>query len=137
MRRSHTEAETAPLGVNLTPMIDLVFILLIFFIVTSSFVKETGIDVSRPSAETATRKEASNILVALNKDGAIWIERRNVDLRTLRVHIERLHAENPAAQVIVIPDKAVVAERLVRVLDQVRLAGVERIALAATPNNDP
>ncbi len=85
--------------VNLTPMLDVVFIMLIFFIVTASFVKEAGIDVSRPPAATAERKERGNILVAITANNQIWIDRRMVDPRVIRANIERLHAENPQASV--------------------------------------
>ena len=81
--------------INLTPMLDVVFIMLIFFIVTASFVKEAGIDVNRPDAPTAVVQENANILVAINDRNEIWIDRRRVDPRAVRANIERLHAENP------------------------------------------
>ena len=89
--RKRTEEDT---GIDMTPMLDIVFIMLIFFIVTS-FVKESGIDVNRPSAATATKKERANILVAINDAGEIWIQKRRVDVRSVRANIEKLHAENP------------------------------------------
>ena len=81
--------------INITPMLDVVFIMLIFFIVTASFVKEAGIDVNRPDADTAVRQERANILIAISETNEIWIDRRQVDPRALRANIERLHAENP------------------------------------------
>ncbi len=93
MRRRRTR-ESDESEVNLTPMLDVVFIMLIFFIVTASFVKESGIDISRPAAATAVRKERGNILIAITSKNAIWIDRRQVDPRALRANIERLRAES-------------------------------------------
>ncbi len=132
MRRSHMEAQGTSFGVNLTPLIDIVFILLIFFIVTSSFVKESGIDVNRPSALTAVRKERGNIIISISRDGAIWLDQRQVDRRAVRAHVERLRAENPEASVVIVADRDSRTGLMVEVMDQVRLAGVSRIAIAAS-----
>ena len=117
--------------VNLTPMLDVVFIMLIFFIVTASFVKEAGIDVSRPPAATAERKERGNILVAITENDQIWMDRRQVDPRALRANIERLHAENPQGSVVIQADKNSKNGLLVQVMDAARLAGVSNVSLAA------
>ena len=117
--------------VNLTPMLDVVFIMLIFFIVTASFVKEAGIDVTRPPAATAERKERGNILVAITENDQIWIDRRQVDPRALRANIERLHAENPGGSVVIQADKGSKNGLLVQVMDAARLAGVSSVSLAA------
>ena len=117
--------------VNVTPMLDVVFIMLIFFIVTASFVKEAGIDVSRPSAASAERKERGNILVAITVNDQIWIDRRQVDRRSLRANIERLHAENPQGSVVIQADKGSKNGVLVQVIDAARLAGVKSVSLAA------
>jgi biopolymer transport protein ExbD len=109
-----------------------VFILLIFFVVTSSFVKESGIDVQRPTAHTAVRKERGNIIVAINKEGEIWLDKRRVDRRMVRAHIERLHAENPEGSIVIVADKDSLTGLVVDVLDQARLAGVPNVAIAAT-----
>ena len=127
-RRSRSEEESE---VNLTPMLDVVFIMLIFFIVTASFVKEAGIDISRPSAATAVRKERGNILVAITADNQIWIDRRQVDPRALRANIERMHAENPQGSVVIQADEKSENGLLVKVMDAARLAGVSNISLAA------
>jgi biopolymer transport protein ExbD len=127
-KRSRGEEETE---INLTPMLDVVFIMLIFFIVTASFVKEAGIDVSRPPAATAERKERGNILVAITENDQIWIDRRQVDPRALRANIERLHAENPQGQVVIQADKNSKNGLLVQVMDSARLAGVSNVSLAA------
>jgi biopolymer transport protein ExbD len=117
--------------VNLTPMLDVVFIMLIFFIVTASFVKEAGIDVNRPNAATAERKEKGNILVAISEDNQIWIDRRQVDPRALRANIERMHAENPNAAVVIQADEESKTKLLVLVMDAARMAGVTNVSIAA------
>jgi biopolymer transport protein ExbD len=127
-KRSRSEDETE---INLTPMLDVTFIMLIFFIVTASFVKEAGIDVSRPPAATAERKERGNILVAITENDQIWIDRRPVDARALRANIERLHAENPQGSVVIQADKNSKNGLLVQVMDAARLAGVSNVSLAA------
>ena len=120
-------------GINLTPMIDIVFIMLIFFIVTASFVKESGITVDRPTAQTTTVQEHAAILVAISSDGEVWINRRRVDIRAVRANIERLHLDNPQGAVVIQADQRSDNGVFVEVLDQVRLAGVEKIAIAADP----
>ena len=127
-RRSKSQDEDE---VNLTPMLDVVFILLIFFIVTASFVKESGIDINRPAAATAVRKERGNILVAITPTGQIWIERRQIDIRAVRANIERLHAENPQGAVVIQADRESKNGLLVEVMDAAKLAGVENISIAA------
>jgi len=117
--------------VNLTPMLDVVFIMLIFFIVTASFVKEAGIDVNRPNASTAERKEKGNILVAISENNQIWIDRRQVDPRALRANIERMHAENPNAAVVIQADEESKNRLLVQVMDAARMVGVKNVSIAA------
>ena len=112
-------------------MLDVVFIMLIFFIVTASFVKEAGIDISRPPAATAERKERGNILIAITANDQIWIDRRQVDPRAVRANIERLHADNPQGSVVIQADKNSKNGLLVQVMDAARLAGVKSVALAA------
>ena len=119
------------MGVDLTPMLDVVFIMLIFFIVTASFVKESGLDISRPDAATAERKERGNILVAISETGQIWIDRRQIDIRAVRANIERLHAENPQGAVVIQADQNSKNGLLVRVMDAARLAGVANVSIAA------
>lgn len=120
--------------INLTPMLDVVFIMLIFFIVTASFIKEAGIDVNRPDAPTSTRVEDANILVAISANDEIWIDRRLIDPRAVRANIERLHAENPKGSVVIQADKKSTNEMLVTVMDAARQAGVYNVSIAA--NND-
>ncbi len=129
--RRRREKKAVASEVNLTPMLDVVFIMLIFFIVTASFVKEAGIDVTRPQASTAVRKERGNILIAITANDQIWMDRRQVDPRALRANIERLHAENPQGSVVIQADKNSKNGLLVQVMDAARLAGVNSVALAA------
>ncbi len=126
-RRASVEEEE----VNLTPMLDVVFIMLIFFIVTASFVKESGIDINRPNAATAVKKERGNILIAITPSGQIWIDKRQVDIRALRSNIERLHAENPQGAVVIQADRESKNGLLVEVMDAAKLAKVENISIAA------
>ena len=128
-RKKAREDEEAE--INITPMLDVVFIMLIFFIVTASFVKESGIDVNRPDAATATVKERGNILVAITDTNQIWIDRRQVDPRSVRANIERLHAENPQGAVVIQADKNSKNGLLVQVMDSARQAGVFSVSIAA------
>jgi len=130
MRRQLLESEEES-EINITPMLDVVFIMLIFFIVTASFVKESGIDISRPDAATAERKERGNILVVITESGQIWIGRRQVDIRAVRANIERLHAENPQGAVVIQADENSKNGLMVRVMDAARLAGVTNVSIAA------
>jgi biopolymer transport protein ExbD len=130
MRRRQVQ-EPDETEVNVTPMLDVVFIMLIFFIVTASFVKEAGIDVNRPDAATAERKERGNILVAITENGQIWINKRQVDPRAVRANIERMHAENPQGSVVIQADENSKNGLLVQVMDAARLAGVFEVSIAA------
>ena len=116
--------------INMTPMLDVVFIMLIFFIVTATFVKEAGIDVNRPEAATAVKKERANILVAISDKGEIWINKRQVDVRAVQANIERLHAENPQGTVVIQADEEAKTRKLVAVMDAARQAGVYDVSLA-------
>jgi len=117
--------------IDMTPMLDVVFILLIFFIVTASFVKEAGIDVNRPEAATAVKKERANILVAISDKGDIWINKRKVDIRSVQANIERLKAENPQGTVVIQADKKSTTDTLIKVMDSARAAGVYDVSIAA------
>ena len=117
--------------INLTPMLDVVFIMLIFFIVTASFIKEAGLDVNRPDAPmTESTPEESNILVLINANDEIWIERRLIDPRALRANIERMHAENPDGSVVIQANNKSSNKMLVTVMDAARQAGVYSISIA-------
>ncbi|MBY0400463.1 biopolymer transporter ExbD [Myxococcota bacterium] len=131
MARRRSSANVSSAEVDLTPMLDVVFIMLIFFIVTASFVKEAGIDVNRPPAETSEPKDKGNILIAITESGQIWIDRHAVDPSSLQAHIERLHGENPQGSIVVQADKNSQNGLLVTVMDAARDAGVTQIAIAA------
>jgi biopolymer transport protein ExbD len=132
MRHRHSRRQSGAIAeVNMTPLIDMVFILLIFFIVTTSFVKETGVDVSRPSAKMAVQKELANILISITPNGEVWMDKRQIDRRAVRANVERMHAENPEGSVIILADKEAKTGLLIEVMDQARLAGVANVSIAA------
>jgi biopolymer transport protein ExbD len=132
MRNRHSRRQSGAIAeINMTPLIDMVFILLIFFIVTTSFVKETGVDVNRPTAKTAVKKERANILVSIRANGEIWMDKRQIDRRAVRANVERMHAENPEGSVIILADEEAKTGLLIEVMDQARLAGVSNVSIAA------
>ncbi len=131
MRSRHVASEQEDAELNMTPMIDIVFIMLIFFIVTTSFVKETGIEVSRPSADTAERKEKGSILIGIRGNGEIWMDNRQIEKDAIRANVERMLAENPEASVVVVADEAASSGTLVRAIDQARQAGATGVSIAA------
>jgi biopolymer transport protein ExbD len=116
--------------IDLTPMLDVVFIMLIFFIVTASFIKEAGIEVNRPEASTASKKENVNILVAISATNEIWIDGRRIDKRAVRSVIERMHAENPKGAVVIQADNESNTETVASVIDSARSADVYDVSLA-------
>ena len=132
MRRgfSNMSAPSEEGEIDITPMLDVVFIMLIFFIVTASFVKETGIEVNRPDASTSQAKPRANILIAINDMGEIWIDKRRVDESQVRANIERMHAENPQGTVVIQADEEAKTRPLVAVMDAARAAGVYDVSLA-------
>ena len=135
MARRTKRIESDEAEVNITPMMDIVFILLIFFIVTASFVKEAGIDVTKPNAQTAEQKERANILIAIDKNNQVWINRRVVDVRAVTANVQRLLAENPESSVVIQADEKSENGTFVKVMDNTKLAGVDNIAIAARPVN--
>ena len=116
--------------INLTPMLDVVFIMLIFFIVTATFIKEAGIQVERPDTFTADTQDDAAILIAISPNDEIWIDRRLIDPRAVRANIERLHAENPQGSVVIQANNKSSNKMLVEVMDSARLAGVYSISIA-------
>ena len=117
---------------NIAPLIDMVFILLIFFLVNTSFVKESGIEVNRPTASTATVQKKAAIMISIDKENRIFMENRDIDVRAVRANVERALAENPEGGVIVISDKVSDAGVVISVMDGCRMAGAQNISLAAT-----
>lgn len=132
-RRANVLEEGDDVEINMTPMLDIVFIMLIFFIVTTSFIKPSGISVNQPRAATAERRESANIVIGISAAGEIWIGGHRVPVTAVRATISRMHAQNPDATIIVQADKKAPSGLLVRVMDQVRLAGVSNMAIAAQP----
>jgi biopolymer transport protein ExbD len=132
MRKRRLQEIEDEIDLNITPMLDIVFIILIFFVVSTSFVKESGVDVSRPSASTTERKERGNIMIGITAENAVWIDKRQVDIRAVRANIERLHAENPEGAVVIQADRDARTGVLVQVIDQSRLAGVSDVSIAAS-----
>lgn len=118
-------------AIDLTPMLDVVFIMLIFFIVTASFIKESGLEVNRPDASQAQKQERKNIIVRIGPKGDIWINRRRIDVRNVQANIERLNAEAPGGAVVIQADEASTNDKLVVVMDAARAAGVYNVSIAA------
>ncbi len=128
--RVSSHAEEAE--INITPMLDIVFIMLIFFIVTTSFVKEVGLDVNRPSnAPRKDQKISEVVAIRIDENGTISVQNREVDIRAVRANIESELATKPEASVVVISDRNADAGILVKVIDQARVAGAEKVSLAA------
>ena len=118
-------------GIDLAPMLDFVLNLLIFFIIITSFVKEAGVTVNKEQARTAEHKDTGNILIAIRPNGDVWMDKRKIDIREIRVSIERLHVERPDDTVVIIADKLAPTGVLTQVMDQVRSGGVETVSIAA------
>ncbi|MEZ5444751.1 MAG: biopolymer transporter ExbD [Gammaproteobacteria bacterium] len=132
MRRRHSSGSESMARINVVPLVDVMVFLLIFFVSTASFLKEAGIEVNRPTAQTVTKQEKGNIIIAISKDGEIWLEKRQLDMRMVRPTVERLHAANPEGAVIIVADKDTATGVTVQVMDQVRLAGIANVSIAAS-----
>ena len=120
--------------INITPMLDVVFILLIFFIVTANFIKEPGLEINRPDSETSEITENAAILIAIGAAGEIYMDGRRIDVRQVKANVIRLIAENPQGSVVIQADVKSTAEKIVAVMDEVREAGVVDISIASEPN---
>jgi biopolymer transport protein ExbD len=123
-------------NINMGPLVDMVFLLLIFFVVTTSFVKETGIDVQRSVAATAERKERGNIMIGINAAGEIYMESKRIDVRSVRALVERALAEDPESGVVIVADKDSNTGIVVQAMDQCRMAGAANVSLAARRISD-
>lgn len=134
MRGQKQRAPEDEAQIDLTPMQDVVFIMLIFFIVTASFIKDAGVEVNRPEASTADPAENVNILIAVTANDEVWMAGRRIDVRAVRANVERLHAENPKGAVVIQADNASTTETVVAVLDASREAGVLDVSLATEDN---
>jgi biopolymer transport protein ExbD len=129
--RRHAENDEAE--INITPMLDIVFIMLIFFIVTTSFIRETGIDPQRPEASTATRQDRGNILIGVSATDQVWMDNRAVDMDAVRQLVEQARSESPESTVVIIADEHASTGVVIDLMDQVRLGGVLNISVAAQP----
>ena len=129
MARRHAHTEEAE--INITPMLDIVFIMLIFFIVTTSFTKETGASIVKPVAEQAVALQNGTILIGVRPNDEIWMAKRQIELREVRQMVERAKAENPEGSVVIIADKGSKIGVVTQVMDQVRLAGIEGVSISA------
>ena len=130
-KRGSLAVEEEENEINLTPMLDVVFIMLIFFIVTATFIKEAGIQVERPDTTTAESQDDAAILIAISPNDEIWIDRKERDPRTVRSIIERLHAENPKGSIVIQADEGSTHETLVIVMEAAKAAGVTNVAIAS------
>lgn len=131
--RRHSEAESDETGIDLAPMLDFVLNLLIFFIITTSFVKEAGITVNKETAMTADSQESGNILIAIRPNGDIWMDKRRVDIREVRPLIERMHVERPEDTVVIVADKESQTQILTQVMDAVKGGGIGDVSIATLP----
>ena len=116
---------------DLTPMLDVVFIMLIFFIVTATFIKEAGIEVNRPDTKTAELKKTVSLLVAVGADNSIWIDKKKVDIRNVRPIMERLHAENPKGGLVIQADSDAKVEKVLAIMQAARTIGITQVAVAS------
>ena len=132
LRRQRDGDETE---INVTPMLDVVFIMLIFFIVTTSFVREPGIDPQRPSAETAAEKSHGNVLIAISSSGEIWMDRQEIELTDVRAMVEAILSENPESSAVIIADEGADSGVLIDLMDQIQAGGIGDISIAAEPGS--
>ncbi len=133
MRTRQHAPEAEEHGIDLAPMLDFVLNLLIFFIITTSFVKDPGIAVTRAQAMTAEHRDSGNLLVAIRENGEIWVDRHRIDLRELRGIMERLHIERPDDTAVIVADRASQAGTVARVMDDIKSVGIKDVSLAAMP----
>ncbi|HAS6602118.1 biopolymer transporter ExbD [Vibrio parahaemolyticus] len=131
MKRRYSSDSSDETAIDMTPMLDIVFIMLIFFIVTTSFVKEAGLEVNRPTASSAQTVKKGNIMVAIGAAGDVWVDKRRIEVDAVRANIERLRAESPDGAVVIQADTEANAGVVVKVMDQIKMAGVESISIAA------
>lgn len=117
--------------IDMTPMLDIVFIMLIFFIVSTTFVKESGVDINRPTASTAEQQESSGIRVAVTAEGLVWLDGQQTDIRMVRPKLERMKVEQPDLAVLLQADQDTKTGVLIKVMDQIKLAGIDQIAVSA------
>lgn len=135
MRKFGSAQKEEETEIDITPMLDVVFIMLIFFIVTATFVKEAGVDVFKPEARTADSIKTANILIAIDANDAIWIDGSKIDATALTVHIKRLRAENPKGTIMIQADKDSTHSKLLEVHDSAKDAGASAVAISTTDSS--
>ena len=135
MRRISHVSQDEESDVDITPLIDIVFIMLIFFIVTANFIKEAGVHVNKPEALTATVQDKANILIAIDSKNNIWIEKRKIDVRSVAPNIKRLRSENPEGSIVIQADEESKNKMLVGVIDALHRAGITDDLIALEANN--
>lgn len=133
MRKKHSKAEDDA-GIDMTPMLDIVFIMLIFFIVTASFLKEAGIDVNRPEggAPPDNPEDARNIMITVTAENEVWMDSRQIDARAVRANVERLKAENPEGAIVIQADREASTGVVARIMDSLNVAGFRDHVLATS-----
>ncbi|QOL27163.1 biopolymer transporter ExbD [Thalassotalea sp. LPB0316] len=127
-KRIREEEEAA---IDMTPMLDIVFIMLIFFIVTTSFVKEAGIEVNKPTAVNQTKHKNANVFIAVNGNGEVWLDKKKIDIERVTAKLEKLLAEQPTDVIFIQADKEATHSNVVKVMDAIKAAGVDQISIAA------
>lgn len=130
LRKIGRKRDNEESDINLTPMLDVVFIMLIFFIVTATFIKQPGQQILRPDADTAIQKPTVSMLVAITSTGEIWIDKKRVDATAVRAHLEKLHAENPKGGLVIQADRDSTNEKLMAVLNAARASGLREVAIS-------
>jgi biopolymer transport protein ExbD len=135
IKRQRVVSESAGDDINITPLMDIVFIMLIFFIVTSTFVKEPGVEINRPEAQTAKQRKLAAILVAVTEDNKIYINKDEIPLEAVKTNVEKLKAENPKGTAVVQVDRNANSRYLVEVVNQIKAAGVNDVAVSTEDAN--
>jgi len=129
--RINRSRRTKGAEINMAPLIDMVFILLIFFLVTTSFVKQSAVEIQRPTAQSAEKKEKINLMIEVSENGTIFIEGKHMDIRSLPSRMKRFAAETPGGTVLIAADKHSQTGLIITILDQCRIAGIDNISVAA------
>ena len=128
--RNHAQSDEAE-EINMTPMLDIVFIMLIFFIVTAVFVKESGVEIAKPDAASAVHKPQTAVIIGITDADQVWVNRKKVEIKALRTVLERLLAENPRGEVVIQADREAKSGLTMQVMEAARQAGAPNVSLSA------
>jgi biopolymer transport protein ExbD len=126
-----TVKRRSPANIDISPMMDMVFILLIFFIVTSTFTKETGVEVTKPQAQSASEVQKENIMIAITREGTVHVNERQIDLGGLQDLLKQMLGQNPEREIVLVADKNSNTGLMVQVIDAANLAGSKKVSIAA------